>query len=68
MPVFQKEAKKRQQERKKSSVGDNTESNLLQVAQDDTLLSTAESARPQPPKMVDKHKVSNVFFGMLRGN
>ncbi|XP_042214850.1 coiled-coil and C2 domain-containing protein 2A-like [Homarus americanus] len=52
-----KEAKKHQQQRQKSALGEDLESSILQAAQDDTILSTPEAAKPQPPKPVDKHKV-----------
>lgn len=57
LDALQKEAKKRQQERRQSSLGDKIEVDLLQVAQDETVLSSPGSAKPQPPKMVDKLKV-----------
>lgn len=52
-----KEAKKRQQQRRKSAVGEDVESFVLHAAQDETILSKPEAAKPQPPKPVDRHKV-----------
>ncbi|XP_053631071.2 coiled-coil and C2 domain-containing protein 2A isoform X2 [Cherax quadricarinatus] len=52
-----KEAKKRQQQRQKSALSENLEGFLLQAAQDETILSSPEISKPQPPRPVDKHKV-----------
>ncbi|XP_045591878.2 coiled-coil and C2 domain-containing protein 2A isoform X1 [Procambarus clarkii] len=52
-----KEAKKRQQKRQKSVLDEDFEGSLLQAAQDETILSSPEAAKPQPPKPIDKQKV-----------
>lgn len=55
---LKKEAKKRQQQRSKSEMGEDIKGSILQAAQDETLLSTPELPKPQPPTSVEKHKVS----------
>ncbi|XP_027211413.2 coiled-coil and C2 domain-containing protein 2A [Penaeus vannamei] len=52
-----KEAKKRQQQRSKSEMGEDIKGSILQAAQDETLLSTPELPKPQPPTSVEKHKI-----------